>query len=54
MLTKRFNLPRSFQPTPSARRVTAHDLCPGLIYLISTHTLRKEGDPYAHRRAGTS
>ena len=35
----------TFQPTPSARRVTFAGCCPVVfIVLISTHTLRKEGD----------
>ena len=33
-----------FQPTPSARRVTAEGLGVGVYTPISTHTLRKEGD----------
>ena len=35
-----------FQPTPSARRVTASSISLSYSNLISTHTLRKEGDPY--------
>ena len=33
-----------FQPTPSARRVTNRKHHLRVIQLISTHTLRKEGD----------
>ena len=33
-----------FQPTPSARRVTKYRGVFPLCFLISTHTLRKEGD----------
>ena len=35
-----------FQPTPSARRVTAAEVMADDRYSISTHTLRKEGDGY--------
>ena len=35
---------RLFQPTPSARRVTGVDEYGAFYELISTHTLRKEGD----------
>ena len=34
----------SFQPTPSARRVTVVVAAPCVWLEISTHTLRKEGD----------
>ena len=34
-----------FQPTPSARRVTCiEEIKPDTLFIISTHTLRKEGD----------
>ena len=37
-------LTATFQPTPSARRVTYEDDIAGAMDAISTHTLRKEGD----------
>ena len=33
-----------FQPTPSARRVTLSTMINYAVRMISTHTLRKEGD----------
>ena len=35
----------TFQPTPSARRVTRETMSERDRLSISTHTLRKEGDP---------
>ena len=37
-----------FQPTPSARRVTTKEIIEYADLVISTHTLRKEGDSTAY------
>ena len=40
----RYAAARAFQPTPSARRVTDNSPAATTDHIISTHTLRKEGD----------
>ena len=44
---------QKFLPTPSARRATDHRIRPNLVFEISTHALREEGDT-GHSVSGRS